>query len=160
MSKDKREPRKNLIKNANLLVPFNIEKIGNADDPCFGKLYEPSTEECSRCGDNEICAIATMQRNALKRAKIEANGNFKDMEEADLKSVVTKKELRLQVKARIREIVKLSGKNGVSIDEVVNDVNASYFREGYTKERLEKLINIMVDKSSHISKTKNNLTWK
>lgn len=160
MSKEKRKPRKNLIRGANLLVPFDIEKIGNNEDPCFAKLYAPATEECSRCGDNEICAIATMQKNHIKRAEIESKGNFKDMEEADLKSVVTPEELKKQVKQRIREIVKMSGKDGITIDAVIADVHASYFREGYTKERLRKIITLMVEKSNHLLETKNNLKWK
>lgn len=64
-----------------LITDINI--LGGPDDPCFGKLYSLDASECNRCGDNEICAIVTAQLNHSRRSKLEAKGNFKDLEEVD-----------------------------------------------------------------------------
>lgn len=40
-----------------LLRGFDAKKFGSVDDPCFGKLYKMSTQECSNCGDSEFCSV-------------------------------------------------------------------------------------------------------
>lgn len=58
--------------------PIDITLIGTDDDPCFGKLYEPITEECHACGDSELCAIVHMHTMDQERKKAEKKSKFKD----------------------------------------------------------------------------------
>ena len=62
-----------------LLKPINIFELGGDADPCFGKQYDLSTDECKRCGDSELCAIATAQKLNGVRKKIEEHTEFKDI---------------------------------------------------------------------------------
>lgn len=63
------------------LKPIGIDKIGSSDDPCFGKLYDLSTEECKRCGDSELCAVVFSQHKARNtRDKLESENRYKDLE--------------------------------------------------------------------------------
>ena len=40
-----------------ILKAIDINSIGDNGDPCFGKEYDLSTEECRSCGDTELCCI-------------------------------------------------------------------------------------------------------
>lgn len=80
MAKKKRKPREE-TENIDFLQPIDIKKVGSNDDPCFGKLYDLSAEECKRCGDSELCAVVFSQTTAKKiRKKEEKNNRFKDIE--------------------------------------------------------------------------------
>lgn len=81
MAKKKREPRTDKINKVNLLRPVNIFELGTENDPCFGKLYDPTAPECKRCGDFEVCAIVFGQNNHKLRDKVEEKENFLDIEE-------------------------------------------------------------------------------
>lgn len=81
--KEKRVPKKTTRSDLmDAQTPIDISTIGTDDDPCFGKLYEPVTEECSTCGDSELCAIMHMHTLDKKRDKLNKKQNFKDQEEA------------------------------------------------------------------------------
>ena len=75
-----RKSRNSKIPNKKLEIPFDISKLGSKDDPCFGKHYDLNAEECQRCGDIEICAIATGQNLNISRKVIEETQPFKDIE--------------------------------------------------------------------------------
>lgn len=62
------------------LKPINIYELGGDNDPCFGKQYDLSADECNRCGDSELCAIATAQNLNGIREKIEKETEFKDIQ--------------------------------------------------------------------------------
>lgn len=137
-----RKPRKKLSKKLDLVSPVSnitLEQLGTADDPCFGKLFDPKTDECSRCGDSEICAIRMMQNNTLKRASVEGKSKFKDIEEKNdpLKAdpIVIKK----MVRRRIKELMKLKMKP----EKIAADVHATYNAQGYSIKRVLKIINII-----------------
>lgn len=83
--KDKRKPRKEV--NVDMFTPIDITMIGSEKDPCFGKLYDLSTNECRMCGDNARCAIVTGQNQLLHRRDIESKNRFKDIEIANKESV-------------------------------------------------------------------------
>lgn len=155
--KIKRKPRTKLSKTMDTLKPITLEMLGTADDPCFGKHQDPRTPECLRCGDSELCAIMMAQNNHIKRAKIEAEGKFKDLEEKDLK-LADKKLIRKKVKRRVRELAKLKPK-GQPMQYVIDDIHATYVMHGYTKERIEKVIKKMADKSSNLSITNNKIKF-
>lgn len=159
--KTKRKPRKDKVKLIkDLTIPIPIELLGTEDDPCFGKLHDPRADECKRCGDREICAISMGQVNNMKRLLVEKSGNFKDLEELDIKPQVDKKVLRKSVKNRIREMTKMGSSKGVDIEMVVEDVFASYQKDGFTKPGIRRIIDKMATASQHIILTKNKLTWK
>lgn len=82
-----RTPKKKPSMEVDVMIPFDISKLGTNEDPCFGKLYEPATKECHACGDSELCAIVHMHHITKERKKVEKKINFKDTEEAVSKSV-------------------------------------------------------------------------
>lgn len=83
-----------------LIKPFDLTKFGTKDDPCFGKFFDLSAEECRQCGDSELCAIALAQNQIKKRKEIESKESFKDMEDAeqDIKEKNIQKYIRKKVK--------------------------------------------------------------
>lgn len=157
MAKIKRKPRNKMSeKNIDLLqpiTPMTFEKLGTADDPCFGKHLDPRTPECARCGDSEFCAIMMQQNNAIKRAKVESEGHFKDTEESD-KDLADKKLVRKKVKARVRELAR-SNKKGYPLQDTIDDVHKIFFSHGYTKKRVEKLIRAWAEKYDWLSLSNN-----
>lgn len=62
--------------------------FGSADDPCFGKLNDPTNDVCKRCGDAELCAIVQGQRLHAKRDK---QGTFLDDKETNFDLVQMEK---------------------------------------------------------------------
>lgn len=155
----KRKARNKLAKTLDIMMPITLEKLGSKDDPCFGKLHDARNSTCQKCGDSELCCVAMGQINHMKRLKAESKGSFKDLEEQDIPEH-DKKEVRKMVKNRIRELVKGSESHGIPMESVLSDVHAIYFDKGWTKKRITKLIDAMVEKSDHLSKTKNTLRWK
>jgi hypothetical protein len=63
-----------------LLVPFDVSKFGGADDPCFGKEYDLTTDECQSCGDVEVCSIAFVRTLGKKRLEYEQELPMRDLE--------------------------------------------------------------------------------
>lgn len=63
-----------------LLTTFDVMDFGSEDDPCFGKLYDLTADECQNCGDHEVCAIAFIRILSQKRLKTESEINTKDLE--------------------------------------------------------------------------------
>ncbi len=56
-----REAHKNKIIELDLLVPVDLSKVKELmkEDKCFGKEWNPQTNECSVCASSEICGILT-----------------------------------------------------------------------------------------------------
>lgn len=80
MAKKKRIAREK-TEDVDFLKPIDITKIGSDDDPCFGKEYDLSSDECKRCGDSELCAVVFSQTKAKElRGSEESKNRFKDME--------------------------------------------------------------------------------
>lgn len=144
-------------KKIDLNIPISIELLGTEDDPCFAKLFDPRENECKRCGDAEICSIAMGQKNHILRMGQEKKGNFKDVEELDIVKPVDKKVLRKSIRNRVREMARMGP---VDIQEVINDVFASYGKDGFTQVRIKRIIRKMEENSSHLVITKNVLKWK
>lgn len=162
--KDKRKPRQTDQTEVDFTKPIiGIEKFGTANDPCFGKLYDPRTDECSRCGDCELCSIALGQMNHKLRDKTEAENAYKDIEETKIKSkddpMVLRKEIRKEIRKRIREMVK--AKKGKEIDQelIVDDIFAAYHKDGFMKPRIRRIIKHTAEKSGVITLYKNKLSW-
>lgn len=140
-----------------LNVPINIDIIGSENDPCFAKLFDPKEKECSRCGDSEICSIAMGQRNHILRINEEDNKSFKDLEEKHIVNEIPIAVIKKSIKNRIREMVKMD--TYVKIEEVVNDIFASYSKDGFTHKKIKKLIIRIADNSDHLVIIKDRLKW-
>lgn len=160
MKKQTREARTTKIaKKPQIDKPvLDIALYGSDQDPCFGILYDPRTSECQRCGDSELCAIMLGQNNHLKRDKLETTQKFKDIEEKDIKDSTDPMVIKKSIKNRIREMAKMGGKGGVDINLIIDDVFASYFKDGFTKERIKKILVMAVEKSDKLSFNKNKTT--
>lgn len=77
-----REKRDKIDKSGiDMMSPIDITIFGSENDPCFGRLNEPSNSVCQRCGDSEICAIVQNQKLHATREKQSKTTKFKDEEE-------------------------------------------------------------------------------
>lgn len=87
----KKPSKKNLpdLSKQDILEPItNIENLGSDNDPCFGKEFDLTSDECKMCGDSELCAICFAQKMNKTRSEIEEESHFKDLEKLiDIKSV-------------------------------------------------------------------------
>jgi len=144
--KEKREPRKDLVKKVDMFAPLNIEILGSANDPCFGKLFNPGAEECQRCGDSEICSAVMGQASHIQRAQIESKSNFKDLEEDKIPDL-DKAEMKKKIKSRFREVIKLSPK-GISEERLIADVHATFSTQGFSKPKLKKILDALTSKTN------------
>jgi len=68
----------------NMMEPLQLDKLGTVDDVCFGKHHDLTADECSVCGDAEICSIVCAQKLHSKRKELEEQKEFKDIEKIDL----------------------------------------------------------------------------
>lgn len=82
MAKDKKKKKRDLpdISKADSLVPIDIESIGSNGDPCFGKGYDLTTNECKMCGDSELCCIKFAAALGKTRKELEKENDYKDLE--------------------------------------------------------------------------------
>lgn len=87
-----RKERITNFKDELLLRPFDVTKFGSDNDPCFGKKYDLSADECQECGDIELCAIAFSHKQTLLRLKKEEKFPMKDLEEVPF---IQKEQIRL-----------------------------------------------------------------
>ena len=69
------------LKDTPILKAIGINSIGDSDDPCFGKEYDLSTEECRSCGDSELCCIKFAALMGKTRKELEEENHYKDIEE-------------------------------------------------------------------------------
>lgn len=119
-----REPRKKT--EVDLMEPIDVTIFGTDDDPCFGKEYNLSTPECKRCGDSELCAIVMGQNNHLKRAQIEKDNRFKDLE------IIGKS----KGNQALIEWVKVKKEEGLSRSEIIKKAKNTY---GSTREEIKEI---------------------
>jgi hypothetical protein len=120
MAKEKRESRKNPdFDDLNKLKPIDLSILGTDDDPCFGKLYNLSEDECQRCGDSEFCAIKMAQTQKVKRTEIESTQRFLDIEEEGGKDIDDVTDSLTVVRKVIRRKIRL-GKTYIEIQSSIN----------------------------------------
>lgn len=85
------DPTKPILDNS-----IDIKVIGTEED-CFGKIHDPTDNECKMCGDSGLCIIIQAQTNRKKRVEIEKTTEFRDiapkekLSKKPAKKVVTKK---------------------------------------------------------------------
>lgn len=94
MARTNKKVEKSEIEELDTLKPIDFKVIGSKFDPCFGKGYDLTTQECKRCGDNETCCIAFMQSGLADERKVmEDKHKFKDVA-ANFKSEATQDDIR------------------------------------------------------------------
>lgn len=79
----KRKSRKDIVKKVDTtkpLTPIELTKLGTEDDPCFGKHFDLTADECKICGDCNVCSIVFNATTEKKRDKVEKEHRFKDLE--------------------------------------------------------------------------------
>ena len=92
MAKDKKKKKRDLpdISKVDPLVPLDIDSIGSNGDPCFGKGYDLTTNECKMCGDSELCCIKFAAALGKTRKELEKENDDKDLETlVDIPAVTT-----------------------------------------------------------------------
>lgn len=102
-----------------ILKPVDIDSIGSSDDPCFGKAYDLSTQECRSCGDSELCCIKFAEMMGKTRKELEEENQYKDMELL-VDRVAAKKTFRaLRRKGEDKKTIiqKLQAKYSITIKE-------------------------------------------
>lgn len=135
-----RKPRTDKIKKVDLLYPVDVTKLGGEEDPCFGKLHDPKTPECQRCGDCELCQIVLAQKMHVTRGIIEKNGKFRDVEEE--KIYLNKEPIKtplLNIKKAIRATLRKHKK--IEHTVVIRDVAAA---QNTSKVRVNKILTKML----------------
>lgn len=122
MAKEKKTKKKDLmpdLQKTPILQPISIDLIGSNGDPCFGKMYDLTTDECKMCGDSELCCIKFAAEMGKTRKELEQENEYKDLEIlVDIPAV--KKTIRaLKRKGEDGKTIraKLQAKYGVSLDE-------------------------------------------
>lgn len=99
---------------------LELDKIGSNGDPCFGKAYDLSTEECRMCGDSELCCIKFSGLMGKTRKELEKQNNFKDLEILVDKAAVKKYYRTLKRKGLAKKdiLIKLQEKYELTQKEV------------------------------------------
>lgn len=104
MAKEKKKKKKeNPLSSGDILIPISIDQIGSDTDPCFGKHYDLSTDECKICGDSELCCIKTAAELKVTRKALEEENHYKDLDSLIDKRAVFKSFRALKRKGLKRE---------------------------------------------------------
>ena len=78
--KDSLEKARKELVSKDPLIPIDIDSIGASSDPCFGKGYDLTTNECKMCGDSELCCIKFAAALGKTRKELEKENDYKDLE--------------------------------------------------------------------------------
>lgn len=102
-----------------ILKAIDINSIGDNGDPCFGKEYDLSTEECRSCGDSELCCIKFAALMGKTRKELEEENHCKDMEELVDKVAAKKTYRALKRKGDTKKVIldKLQAKYAISREQ-------------------------------------------
>lgn len=111
--KEKKPKKKDILALGDILTPINLDQLGSDMDPCFGKSYDLSTDECKICGDAELCCIRTAAELKVTRKQLEAENHYKDLD-----SLVDKKAVFKSFRNHKRK--------GLDRDEIFDRVQAKY----------------------------------
>ena len=92
---------------------LDFKSIGSKEDPCFGKSYDLTTDECKMCGDSELCCAVFAQALGKTRKKLEDENHFKDLDVLIDKTAISK-------------TIKSSIKKGLSKKEILETLRKKY----------------------------------
>jgi hypothetical protein len=148
-----RKKRDKASKGINYLEPFDVTKLGSDADPCFGKLYDPTVDECKACGDCELCSVVMNQKTEISRKREEKKARFLDVEETALQNkpinIIYARLKRAAGKfVTIEKLKQELNRKGIAKKEITNMEVAGFFK---------RLLN---DSNVVPSKTKTKVRWK
>lgn len=146
----KRKPRR-MTKGIDFLKPINIKDLGTKDDPCFGKYNDPKASECMRCGDCELCAVATAQNLVSKRTKIEGKQKFKDLESHPKQTIKS-------IRVKIKEYLKPYRGQYISILDIINYARQSDLNEALCQKAIALMVKKFPDRYK-FNKSKTKIQW-
>ena len=96
-----------------------IEVLGTEDDPCFGH-HLVTDSSCKKCGDSELCAVITAQKQSTERKKLSKDNTYRDDEEE-----VIMKERDKKINKTIRVGVKMGNNDKKLIKKLKSRYNLS-----------------------------------
>ena len=135
MAKKRQERDTEEFNDIDLMEPVDVSIFGTDDDPCFGKLYDLSADECQRCGDAEFCALKAGQYLNKERKQIESKESFLDIEEEggveEAQVVDEDKKVKKAIRRHIRK--------GLSYLKVRKAIRKKY--PDYPKESIKETYN-------------------
>ena len=134
-----------------MAIPLDISMVGTEDDPCFGKLYDMTTRECKRCGDNEFCALVMMGELKKQRKRLERKQKFKDIDSVEYDNSVGYHKFIKTLKATLRKYGKPIQQKKLSriFTEKKGYKKETY--KNYLETLLKKATDIQIDKNDKIS---------
>lgn len=100
-------------KESDPLEPINFKSIGSKNDPCFGKLYDLTTQECKICGDSELCCSVFARNQGKTRKELEKENSFKDIE-------------TLIDKTAVRKTIRYMVRKGKAKKEILEAIQSKY----------------------------------
>jgi len=90
MAKRKRQNKAPAFDQTKPILSSSIDmSILGTEEDCFGKIHDPTDNECKMCGDAGLCMIIQGQTNKKKRLEIEKTTEFRDI--TPPKKLATKK---------------------------------------------------------------------
>lgn len=119
MKKQKLKKVTKELQTGDILKPIDINSIGSNGDPCFGKEYDLSSQECRMCGDSELCCIKFAELMGKTRKELEQENQYKDIEIL-VDEVAAKKTFRaLKRKGESKKVIldKLQAKYQITREE-------------------------------------------
>lgn len=119
MKKQKLKKVTKELQTGDILKPIDINSIGSNGDPCFGKEYDLSSQECRMCGDSELCCIKFAELMGKTRKELEQENQYKDIEIL-VDEVAAKKTFRaLKRKGETKKVIldKLQAKYQITREE-------------------------------------------
>lgn len=124
---NQKKPR---IDNIKPFTVLELDNIGGNGDPCFGKEYDLSTEECRMCGDSELCCIKFSGLLGKTRKELEKENKFKDLEVLVDKTAVKKYYRSLKRKGLSRKDILIRMQEKF---ELTKDETRSLYREFFNE---------------------------
>lgn len=99
-----------------LSKPLNAFEVAKVEDgKCFGRMWDPSTDECQSCADSEICGILK-ERAVKKMAKAveDEKGPFLDLAamhkvtDSHISELLTASPVQWTAEALVKELLRMA----------------------------------------------------
>lgn len=103
---------------------LDIYKLGGDEDPCFGKLHDLTASECIRCGDSELCQVATQQRQVIDREedKTPYMDQVHDNQDKVIKSIKRLQNLGKRDKIIIAKVTKRFNLTAKEVKQIIKNI--------------------------------------
>ncbi|RLF06834.1 MAG: hypothetical protein DRJ64_04085 [Thermoprotei archaeon] len=122
----RRSRREVEIEEEQLLSYMNPLELGTDKDPCFGKLFSLTAEECQICGDAVFCASRFKLKMSMKIAEHEKDNPTIDLPGDRLKAATKYIEGKLGKGVAEKLIYKMAKKRFNISKEIINQIINEY----------------------------------